>query len=295
MKSSETSMLLLIGRKVLLDNMSIIHVGWPYGMARNWTVQGNTDKTRGWWMPISVFLYAWFLFSRCSFTCQATAIDSRDDTWQKCFWHCKTESAKHPESKLLLLLYDRAWAAFRSHTFDLEDQIMWDRIKCLIDSAADQPYALEIRYQHKCWLKYMQKYQKMNEDDLLPHMHNVTLLEAQTTLHVVWPRQKSNFGEHELTVVVPGSFPRFPETSQIVGPNIFVLLKRLFGTRCVQWRQYIYNWSPHWILVKLLVMLLVKYVRMIIVSTREDAPRKKMIDVSAVDQTMNVLILVINQ
>ena len=29
-------------------------------------------------------------------------------------------------------------------------------------------------------------------------------------------------------------FPRFPETSQIVGPNIFIALKRLFGTRCVQ-------------------------------------------------------------
>jgi len=44
----------------------------------------------------------------------------------------------------LLILYDHAWAAFKSHTVALEDQKMRDRINCLFDSAADQPYVLEI-------------------------------------------------------------------------------------------------------------------------------------------------------
>ena len=46
------------------------------------------------------------------------------------------ESAKHPGPKLLLISYDCVWAAFKSHTVDLEDQKMRDRINCLIDSAA---------------------------------------------------------------------------------------------------------------------------------------------------------------
>ena len=61
-------------------------------------------------------------------------------------------------------LYDHAWAVFKSHTVTLEGQKMHDRI---IDSAADQPYALEIRYHHKCWLKYVWKFQKVSEDDKL--------------------------------------------------------------------------------------------------------------------------------
>ncbi len=73
---------------------------------------------------------------------------------------------------------------------------MQDRINCLIDSAADQPYALEIRYHHKCWLKYVHKYQKMSEDDKLPHMQNVTLREARTILfdHI----RRVIFQEYEL-------------------------------------------------------------------------------------------------
>ena len=70
----------------------------------------------------------------------------------KCVWCCKTETAKHPESKLKLISYDHAWASFKSHTVALNDQVMRDRINCLIESAGDQPYALEIRYHHKCWL-----------------------------------------------------------------------------------------------------------------------------------------------
>ncbi|KAK1879203.1 U3 small nucleolar RNA-associated protein 10 [Dissostichus eleginoides] len=33
---------------------------------------------------------------------------------------------------------------------------------------------------NKCWFKYVRNYQRMSEDDKLPHMHNVTLREAQT-------------------------------------------------------------------------------------------------------------------
>ena len=55
----------------------------------------------------------------------------------KCVWCCKPESTKHPETKLVLISYDHAWAAFQSHTVALEDQVMRDRINCLIDYAAD--------------------------------------------------------------------------------------------------------------------------------------------------------------
>ena len=78
----------------------------------------------------------------------------------------------------------------------LEDQTMCDRINCLIDSAAVDPYALEIRYHHKCWLKYVRRYQKMSEDDKLPQMHNVTLREACTMFfnHI----RSVIFEEHEI-------------------------------------------------------------------------------------------------
>ena len=101
-----------------------------------------------------------------------------------------------PRIKLLLLLYDHAWAAFKSHTVALEDRIMRDRINCLIDSAADQPYAFEIRYHYECLLKDVRKSRKMSEDDKLPHMHNVTLCEAQTMFfeHI----RRVIFKEHEL-------------------------------------------------------------------------------------------------
>lgn len=84
----------------------------------------------------------------------------------------------------------------RANTVALEDQRMWDRINCLIDSVADQPYALQIRYHLKCWLKYLRKYQKISEDYKLPHMHNVTLREVQTIFfnHI----RTVIFEEHEL-------------------------------------------------------------------------------------------------
>lgn len=114
----------------------------------------------------------------------------------KCVWCCAPESKKHPESKLHLISYDQSWTAFKSHTVALEYQVMHDRINCVIDSAADQPYALEMRYHLKCWLKHVRRYQKMSEDDKLPLMHNVTLSQAQTMFfdHV----KTVIFVEHEL-------------------------------------------------------------------------------------------------
>ena len=45
----------------------------------------------------------------------------------------------------------------------LQDGAMRDRINCLIDSISD-PFSTEIRYHHKCWLKYIGQYQKMSVD-----------------------------------------------------------------------------------------------------------------------------------
>ena len=50
--------------------------------------------------------------------------------------------------------YTSAWNVFRSHTVVLQDDAMKDRINCLIDSISD-PFSTEIRYHHKCWLKYV--------------------------------------------------------------------------------------------------------------------------------------------
>ena len=66
-------------------------------------------------------------------------------------------------------------------TLALEDQKMQDRINCLIDFAAVNPYAIEIRYHHKCWLKYVRSYQKMSEDDKLPYTYDVMLLHHMLT------------------------------------------------------------------------------------------------------------------
>ena len=98
----------------------------------------------------------------------------------KCVWGCKTELPRHPELKLLLIMYHQAWEAYKSHMVALEDQAMRNRINCLIDFAGNVPYALEIRYHRKCWLKCVCCYQKLSEDDKLPYMQTVTLHEAQT-------------------------------------------------------------------------------------------------------------------
>ena len=44
-----------------------------------------------------------------------------------------------------------------SHTVVLQDDAMRDHINCLIDSISD-PFSTEIRYHHKCWLKYIGQY-----------------------------------------------------------------------------------------------------------------------------------------
>jgi len=89
--------------------------------------------------------------------------------------------------KVALISYDYAWEAFKWHTLALEDQTMQDRINWLIDHdfAADNPYALEIRYHHKCWLK-------LSEDDKLPYLPYVKLkLSSLTTLGQLYLRNMS--------------------------------------------------------------------------------------------------------
>ena len=77
----------------------------------------------------------------------------------------KPEDTKHPEQigQWLLISYQHAWNVFKSHTIVLKDDAMRDRINCLIDSIID-PFAAEIRYHHKCWLKYITPYQKMSSE-----------------------------------------------------------------------------------------------------------------------------------
>jgi hypothetical protein len=72
----------------------------------------------------------------------------------------------------------------------LKDQKMCNRINRLIDSAADQPYGLEIT---NAGLKYVRKFQKMSK---LLQMQNTTYCEVQTMFfdHT----QKVIFEEHEL-------------------------------------------------------------------------------------------------
>jgi len=89
------------------------------------------------------------------------------------------ESAKNHKSKLCLISYDQAWAAFKRHTVALEDKTMRDRINYLIDYTADQPYALQIRYNSKK-IMVEECYQKMCEDDKHPRMQSVTHCEADT-------------------------------------------------------------------------------------------------------------------
>lgn len=114
-----------------------------------------------------------------------------------CVWCMKPEDTKHPErtGRWLLISYTASWNIFRNHTIVLQDDAMRDRINCLIDSITD-PFSSEIRYHHKCWLKYIGTYQKMSIEQKLPLLHDVTLREAQTMFldharHVI-------FTDHEI-------------------------------------------------------------------------------------------------
>ena len=64
-------------------------------------------------------------------------------------------------------------------TIVLQDPTMRDRINCLTDSITD-PFSTEIRYHHRCWLRYVGAYQRMSDEEKLPYLHEVTLREAQT-------------------------------------------------------------------------------------------------------------------
>ncbi|MES9882370.1 MAG: hypothetical protein ABW185_15975 [Sedimenticola sp.] len=75
---------------------------------------------------------------------------------------------------------------------------MRDRINKLIDATTD-PYSVEIRYHHKCWLKYVVPFEKMSVEEALPLLHDVTFREAQTMF--IDHAREVIFVEHEIRTV----------------------------------------------------------------------------------------------
>ena len=173
-------------------------ISWPYGMPRNWNrprqnVKREVEECQS---QSSSMSEAFPSSAAPPAKRLQSSVERLIHGKTKCVWCCKPESAKHPKSKLSLISYGHAWAAFKSHAVALKDQKMQDRINCVIDYAAGDPYAIEIRYHNKCWLKYVRSYEKMSEDDKLPRMHNANLHEAQTIFfdHI----RTVIFDEHEL-------------------------------------------------------------------------------------------------
>ena len=69
----------------------------------------------------------------------------------------RPEDKKHPGQKLntlYLLNQEKAWNMLKQHSVLLDNMDMRDRILKLIDATPD-PFAAEIRYHHRCWLKYI--------------------------------------------------------------------------------------------------------------------------------------------
>jgi len=73
----------------------------------------------------------------------------------------------------------------------------------LIDFAADNPYALEIRYHHKCWLKYVCNYQRMSDFHTCTMLPFVKLKLSFLTAHIptlhLETAEKSEEDKHEET------------------------------------------------------------------------------------------------
>ena len=138
--SSETSLQPLIGVKVPSDNVSMIHVGWTYQVRRHWN---RPPKKREVNECQAAIICVSCSFSNCASSSQTPAIYSRGDgvihDKTKCVWCCKTEMAKHPESKLKLISYDHAWASFKSHMVALDGQVMRDRINKAIRDGRPRP------------------------------------------------------------------------------------------------------------------------------------------------------------
>ena len=113
-----------------------------------------------------------------------------------CAWCMKPKDSKHPErtGQWLLISYQPAWNVFKSHTIVSKDDAMRGRINCLINTITD-PFAAEIRYHHKCLLKYITPYQKMSSEQKIPLLQKVTFCEAQTMFidHV----RQAIFVDHE--------------------------------------------------------------------------------------------------
>ena len=117
----------------------------------------------------------------------------------KCVWCFTGLDTKHPDrksSKLHIISSRRAWSVFKKHTVLLEDDEMRARLVTLIDfiDSGTDPFAVEVRYHHKCWQKYV-SHPVFSEVDHL-HLQNVSLVEAKSLFfrHV----EKVIFQEHEI-------------------------------------------------------------------------------------------------
>jgi hypothetical protein len=91
----------------------------------------------------------------------------------------KQEDKKHPQKWCLLSTMD-AWHKFKAHTMFLDDEVMRDRILAVIQSAFDNPFAIEIRYHTRCWKTYMKPIYSMEEEnEARTHLQMARLVEVQ--------------------------------------------------------------------------------------------------------------------
>ena len=156
-----------------------------------------------------------------------------------CVCCMKPEDTKHPEctGKWLLISYITAWNVFKSHTIVLQDDKMRARINRLIDSVTD-PFSTEIRYHHKCWLKYVGAYQKLSVKEQPMVLNQVTFREAQTIF--LNHTRRVIFENHEIRTLkgllsdyknIVGNYG-FP-TSGVKSSYVKELLLREFGEKKV--------------------------------------------------------------
>ena len=100
----------------------------------------------------------------------------------KCVWCFKPPDAKHPDpsNPFRCIEYKSGWEKFKRHTIYLTDPLQKERLNRLIESVYDDPYAAEIRYHHKCWMKHVHDILKKHDDEKQALQVNVSLREAQT-------------------------------------------------------------------------------------------------------------------
>ena len=114
-----------------------------------------------------------------------------------CLWCMQGKDDKHKDrskARFFIISSYSAWYRFKRHVTYLDDEDMKERIVRLIDSTED-PFAAEIRYHEKYWLKYTNIKQARENF----HTENVDLHAAQNIFfsHV----QKVIFEEQEIRTV----------------------------------------------------------------------------------------------